>query len=326
MDYKDYYKILGVAKDADEKEIKKAYRKLAQQHHPDKNPGDKAAENRFKEIAEAYEVLSDREKRGKYDQFGAQWKQYERAGGVPDDFWRQWGGQAGGQPGGAYTRTVTPEELNQMFGGGGLGGFSDFFETLFGGGLRGAGGAGAAEPFAQAGGAFPRAGRGRDIEQPVEITLEEAYTGAKRMLQKDGKRVEVSIPPGVKSGSKVRVAGEGQPSAGGAAGDLFLKVHVQPHAQFTREEDNLRVKAQVDVYTLLLGGQAQVPTLDRPVTLTIPPETTNGKVFRLRGLGMPHLRNPDQRGDLYVEVVARLPQNLTEQERALLQQLQALRS
>ncbi len=331
MEYKDYYKILGVPRNATEKEIKKAYRKLARQYHPDANPNDPTAEEKFKEINEAYEVLSDPEKRRRYDQFGAQWKNFTGAGGRPEDFWRQWQASTGpGAPGGAHYRTVSPEELEEMLGGSG---FSDFFETLFGGmGRRTGGRATGFEDifgggFASAGaGPSPRPMRGRDIEHPLEITLEEAYHGASRILQLDGQRIEVKIPKGVKTGSRVRVAGKGEPGRnGGRPGDLYLKIRVLPHPQFQREGDNLRLKLPVDLYTLILGGEVQVPTLDRPVILTIPPETDNGKVFRLRGKGMPNLKRPDQRGDLYIEVAAKLPKNLTEKEKELFRQLRALR-
>ncbi len=332
MEYKDYYKILGVPRNATEKEIKKAYRKLARQYHPDANPNDPTAEEKFKEINEAYEVLSDPEKRKKYDQFGAQWKNFTSAGGRPEDFWRQWQAGAGaGSPGGASYRTVSPEEFEEMFGG--AGGFSDFFETLFGmGGRRSS-----ARPsgfddifggvYTAGAGSRTRPIRGRDIEHPVEITLEEAYHGASRVLQLDGQRIEVKIPRGVKTGSRVRVAGKGEPGRnGGKPGDLYLKIHVAPHPQFQREGDNLRLKLPVDLYTLILGGEVQVPTLDRPVILNIPPETDNGKIFRLRGKGMPNLKKPDKRGDLFVEVVAKLPKNLSEKEKELFRQLRALRT
>ncbi|MCB0114068.1 MAG: J domain-containing protein, partial [Caldilineaceae bacterium] len=235
MDYKDYYKVLGVSKSADESEIKKAYRKLARQYHPDVNPGDKQAEQRFKEISEAYAVLSDADKRKKYDRFGAQWQQYERAGVNPDDIGGGFGGFGGGGFGGngGYSRSMSPEEFNQMFGGGNAGGFSDFFESLFGGGAPGTRTRGAqGTPFE---GFNARQRRGQDMETPVTITLEEALHGAKRMLQREnGRRLEVSIPAGVKTGSRVRVSGEGSPGMGGQTGDLYLVVEVTPHSRFRR--------------------------------------------------------------------------------------------
>jgi len=319
MQYKDYYKILGVDRNASAKTIKQAYRKLARQYHPDVNPGDKVAEERFKEINEAYEVLSDPEKRKKYDQFGAHWQQYERMGGRPEDFdWSRW---TTGSPGGqrVYTRTVGPEEFEEILGG--LGGFSDFFEALFGGmgGRRRTTDFGGYQDIFQ-----ERSQRSQDVEQPVTITLEEAFRGTTRMLQReDGSRLEVKIPRGVRTGSRVRVAGKGA-TGQGRAGDLYLRVEVSPHPLFRRDGDNLEVDVPVDLYIALLGGEVQVPTLERPVMLTIPPETPNGKTFRLRGLGMPNLKNPDQRGDLYARMNVQLPQGLTEREKELFRQLRDL--
>ena len=314
MEYKDYYKTLGVPRDAAEKDIKKAFRKLAQQCHPDRNPGDKSAEAKFKEINEAYTVLSDADKRGKYDKFGAQWEQYSRAGGQPQDFdWAQWGGSRA--PGGS-TRTMTPEEFDQMFGGR-SGNFSSFFDTLFGGAGSGRS-------------ARPRGGMGFDPgnmaaqlprqEVTATVTLEEAFQGTTRMLQiEDGARLEVTIPRGVTTGSKVRVRGASGQS------DIILNVALEPHPRYTREGDNLRVKVPVDLYTALLGGEVQVAAIDKTVALTIPAGTQNGKVIRLRGLGMPHLKQPDQRGDLLAELEVHLPTHLSEKEKALFSELRQLR-
>src|SRR5690606_24950952 len=248
-------------------------------------------------------------------------EQYQRAGGRAQDFdWSQWR-QAwpGGQR--TYTRTVSPEEFAEMFGG--SGGFSDFFETLFGG--RGS------SPFDNvsfggAGGAT-RPRRGRDLEHNVQITLEEAFHGTTRSLQwEDGRRIEARIPPGVRTGSRVRLSGQGSPGvAGGQPGDLFLIVEVLEHNQFRREGDDLYVTVPVDLYTALLGGKVPVSTIDKTVRLTIPPETSNGRQFRLSGLGMPKLRNPKERGDLYAEVSVQLPQNLSEREKELFAELKKLR-
>ncbi len=320
MEYKDYYKILGVPKNATEKEIRNAYRKLARKYHPDANPNNKEAEERFKEINEAHEVLSDPEKRAKYDQFGAQWQRYAQGGGASvDDFFRQWSSGAG-RGGGTYTRTVSPEEFSEIFGGG-MGGFSDFFESLFGG-LGGAR-SGGFDPFA--GATRSASARGRDIEYPLSITLEEAYRGTTRIIQVGNERLEVTVPKGVKTGSRVRVAGKGSPGQGGQRGDLYLRIQVQKHPRFQREGNNLRLRLPVDLYTMVLGGEVQVPALGRPVMLNIPPETPNGKTFRLKGLGMPDLRQPDKYGDLYVEAEAQLPRHLTEREKALFEQLRGLR-
>ncbi len=319
MEYKDYYKILGVAKDAEQAEIKKAYRKLARKYHPDVNPGDASAEERFKEINEAHEVLSDAEKRQKYDRFGSQWNQYTRTGGRPEDFdWSQWAARPQGQR--VHTRQVSPEEFEQLFGGG-LGGFSDFFEALFGSMGR-AQGSGFQER--QAG---PRTRRGTDTEHTIRISLEEAFHGTTRLIQwEDGRKIEAKIPRGARNGSRIRLSGQGQPGVGRAeSGDLYLKVELEPHPVFQREGDDLKISVPVDLYTAILGGEVSVSTFDRNVELRIPAETANGKVFRMRGLGMPALRNPDQRGDLYATVEVQLPQNLTKEEKKLFKQLQEIR-
>jgi curved DNA-binding protein len=324
MDYKDYYQILGVSKSAPTADIKKAYRKLARQYHPDVNPGDKAAENKFKDINEAYEVLSDDDKRQKYDRFGSEWQRFERAGGSAQDFnWGPWA--SGGPSGGGYTQTMSAEEFAQMFGSGGMGGsggFSDFFETLFGGGGRtSTGGFG----FGSNPGAA-RAVRGQDMEHNVEITLEEAFNGTTRGLQfSDGRSFTAKIPAGVKTGSKVRLSGKGQPGGSGQAGDLFLKIKVLPHSRFERKGDNLYVNVPVDLFSALLGGKVDVTGLDKTVKLSIPPETASDKQFRLKGLGMPKLRKPDERGDLYARINVTLPQNLSQEEKELLSQWQELR-
>jgi len=313
MEYKDYYQTLGVSRDADEKEIKRAFRRLARQCHPDVNPGDAGAEERFKEINEAYEVLSDPEKRGKYDQLGADWRRWQQFGGRPGDFdWSQWVSTApGGQR--VHVRYGTPEDLEDLFGGASP--FSDFFSQIFGGM-----GVGAAP------GGFEyrvRPQRGQDYEQEVEISLREACQGATRVLQKDGRRLEVKIPPGARTGTRIRMAGEGGPgAAGGESGNLYLRVKVLPDSQFERQDDDLYVTVPVDLYTAVLGGQARVPTLNGPVMLTIPAGTQNGRVFRLRGKGMPRLRKSGQHGDLYARVDVRLPTQLTPRQRELFEELQ----
>ena len=313
MEYKDYYRILGVDRNATEKEIKQAYRRLARKYHPDVNPGDKEAEERFKEINEAYEVLSDPEKRRKYDQLGASWQQWQRMGGNPRDFdWSQWFSRE--WPGGRVH--VEYGDLGDLFG---EGIFSDFFRAIFGDvGTR---------PRARWWEARPRYARGQDYEQPVEISLEEAFRGTKRVLEKDGRRLEVTIPPGVRTGSRVRIAGQGGPGIGGGRpGDLYLKVTVLPHPIFKRQGDDLHCEVPVDLYTAVLGGEVRVPTLEGDVMLKIPPGTQGGQTFRLRGKGMPNLRNPRQRGDLYVKVQVQVPQNLSRRERELFRELAKRRS
>ena len=315
MQYRDYYETLGVNKNASQEEIKKAYRKLARKYHPDVNPDDPNAEEKFKDINEAYQVLSDDEKRKKFDQFGSQWKQYQQRGGRAEDFdWSQWTAQ--GQAGMGGYRTVSQEELEQMFGGG-LGGFSDFFTTLFGG-MSGArpGARTTHRPSAQS------TQRGRDIEHPVEISLEEAFNGTTRLLTfEDGRRIEATIPAGVKTGSKIRLSGQGSPGPRGS-GDLFLKIKVTSHPEFRRDGDDLRIDQPVDFFTALLGGEVNVSTIDKTVKLTIPPESDSGKTFRLKGLGMPKLNHPEKRGDLYVTLQIQVPKKLSAEQKKKFKELE----
>jgi curved DNA-binding protein len=287
---KDYYKILGLARKASEREIKQAYRKLARQYHPDVNPGDKTAEEKFKQINEAYEVLSDKEKRKKYDKYGDQWQyadQFEQAQRQQTPGW---------DFGGGGTRVYYTE-----------GDFGSLFDDILGGIGFGRG--------------QTRPRRGQDLEYPVEVTLEEAYRGTTRTLSfADGKRLEVKVPAGVRTGSRVKLAGKG---ANG--GDLYLKVTVRPHPTFERRGDDLYVGVPVPLVTAILGGEVQVPTLKGKVALKIPPETQNGRTFRLAGQGMPHLGNKS-RGDLLAKVRVVLPTKLSAKEKELFKQLGEIRS
>ena len=324
MEHKDYYKILGVDKKATAKEIKKAYRRLAKQYHPDVNPGNKEAEDKFKIINEAHDVLGDPEKRGKYDELGPNWQYYDQwkqAGGQASGWPSDWSHfQSGGAPGGSsrYTyRTVTEEELQDLFGGSGP--FSGFHYTFSDG-----------APGADFNGGFRTASRprrGQDMEQLVEVSLEEAFHGTSRVLQMSDasgktRRVEAKIPAGVEDGSRVRLSGQGMPGVnGGQPGDLYLVVSLYPHHMFERRGDYLHLKLAVPLTTAILGGEVEVPTLNGKVMLRIPPETQNGKSFRLKGKGMPKLHNPQERGDMYVEVKVVLPGQLSERERQLFQEL-----
>src|SRR6476620_3708487 len=309
MDFKDYYASLGVAKTATDKELKQAYRKLARKHHPDVNPGDKSAEARFKEINEAYEVLGDPEKRRKYDELGANWRAYEQAeqAGGPNPF-EQGGWSVNMGTGGGGYRTMTEEEMQEMFGTDTP--FSDVFNTFFGGAT--------AEP---GGGRRARAGRtrarqGRDLEHEIELTLDEADQGVLRRLsmKHDGhsRTVDVRVPAGVGDGSRVRVSGEGERGQSGApSGDLYLRVRLAPHALFERKGRDLYVKVSVSVTTAVLGGEAEVATVSgKTVRLRIPPLTQNAQVFRLKGYGMPAVGKPDDTGDAYARVEAQLPTQL----------------
>ena len=325
MATKDYYAILGVSRNTTEKEIKQAYRRLARKYHPDVNPGDKTAEAKFKEINEAHEVLSDAEKRKKYDRFGDQWQnaeQFAKAGqGFQSDFGK----------GGAYT----------TFDFGDLGDLGDIFSGAFQG-------------FGTGSGTARRTARPRSIEHPVDVTLEEAYQGTKRVIQLQAeescttcggsgrvgrarcstcggsgrllkpKRLEVKIPAGVGDGSKVRIAGQGSQGYGGSKGDLYLVVRVLPHQFFERKGDDLHTEVAIPLVTAMLGGEVAVPTLKGKVALKVPPETQNGKVFRLAEQGMPHL-NDSSRGDLFAKVKVLLPTRLTPQERQLFEQLRNYR-
>jgi DnaJ-class molecular chaperone len=320
VDFKDYYTTLGISKTATDKEIKQAFRKLARKYHPDVNPGDKAAEARFKEVNEANEVLSDPKKRKKYDELGANWRAYENAppgaspygGGSP--FGGQWSG-GGGQGG---FRTMTEEEMADMFGGGAAGGdspFSDFFTTFFGG-------MGAEESTGARGGrARPRQRKGQDIEHPFELDLEEAIRGSVQRLQlrHDGqaRSVEVRIPAGVADGSRVRVPGEGGRGTGSApSGDLYLRVQLKPHPIFDIKGRDVYTRARVPVPTAVLGGEVDVVTPEaKTLRLKIPEGTQNGQRFRLRGHGLPAVGKPDERGDLYASVEVDIPKTLSDEER-----------
>ena len=299
MEFKDYYSILGVSKTATDDEIKKAFRKLARKHHPDLNPGDKAAEAKFKELNEANEVLGDPEKRKKYDELGANWRAYEQGGARPGPQWQ-------GPTGGGY-RTMTPEEVQEMFGEGDP--FSDFFHTFFGGG----GGA----PT----GARGRTGRTRrqpapaQLEAIAELTLEEAFRGTTRRVMRDGKEqpIEVRIPAGVTEGSRVR------------AGDLYLTVRVLPHPQFELRDRDLSTRFKVPLPTAVLGGEVNVPTIaGSTLRVRVPELTAAGRVFRLKGQGLPTPGKPDERGDLYATLEIAWPASLTDEERRHYEALKAM--
>jgi curved DNA-binding protein len=322
--FRDYYAALGVPRTATEKEIKAAFRKLARKHHPDVNPGDAAAEARFKEINEANEVLSDPEKRRKYDTYGERWEEidaWEKAGrpGAPPGsgpFGPQSRGPAQGEPQFEY-RTMTEEDLEDLFGD--REPFSDFFNEMF----RGrAGGGGRTRT--------PRPQRGSDLEAETTVTLEEAYAGTTRTLEiaaeTGTRRVQIRIPAGIADGARVRAAGQGGPGAlGGAAGDIYVRVAVLPHAVFRREGDTLHARVQVPLDVALLGGEVDVPTpKGTRARLRVPEGTQNGARLRMRGLGMPHLKGGGS-GDLIAEVDVRLPVPLPSEAKALAEALRESR-
>jgi len=331
MEYKDYYAALGLKKGASDKEIRSAFRKLARQHHPDVNPGNKEAEARFKEVNEANEVLSDPEKRALYDQLGPRWRDYEQyraAGGeaTPAEFLRGTTGFAGagarpGAGGPRYEyRDMNADDLRDLFGDGDP--FSDFFHQSFGRGGR---------PSASG----PRGASiqipGQDIEQQLEITLEEAVKGTTRVLQyadeAGPRRIEARVPAGVREGSRIRLAGQGAPGYnGGPNGDLYLVAHIAPHPLFELKEADVHVDVPVELHVCLLGGEAAVPTpRGTRLALRIPPETQNGRVFRLSGQGLPAMRAGGKAGDLYAKAQVVLPTHLSDEERRLVERLAELR-
>jgi curved DNA-binding protein len=320
MDFKDYYATLGVSKTATDKEIKQAFRKLARKFHPDVNPGDKAAEARFKEVNEANEVLGDPEKRKKYDELGANWRMYEQAqqsgrGGASNPF-AQWG-HAPGQGG---FRPMTEDEVSDMFGGEDSP-FSDFFKTFFGG-----------EPGGErrTRSRATRHAKGRDVEHEIELDLEDALRGTVQRLgishNGQHRNVEVRIPAGVTDGSRVRVSGEGERGSGsGAHGDLYLRVKLRPHPKFERKGRDLFTKVKVPVTTAVLGGEVEVDTLaGKSLRLKIPAMTQNGQMFRLRTHGLPTTAKDGQPGDLYATVDIAIPQTVSDEQRQHYEALAAL--
>lgn len=309
MDYKDYYKILGIERNASREEIKKAYRKLAMQYHPDRNPNNKSAEERFKELNEAYQVLGDPEKRNHYDRLGSAYSQWQQRGGSGGFDWGQW--QRAGGPGNVRVEySGDLGDLGDLFDD--LGGFSDFFQQIFGGmGGFGSTSRGSARQRTRTS-AAPR----QSYQQPVTVSLEEAYHGATRLVNVNGKRLEVKIPAGAKDGTKIRMRG-----AGPAESDIYLVIDVAKDPRFTRKGDDLHTDLSVDLYTAVLGGEARVPTLNGPVVLTIPPGSQPGQSFRLQGKGMPNMKNPGQRGDLLARLKVKIPKQLSAKEKELFQQL-----
>lgn len=311
MEYRDYYKILGVDRKASAEDIKKAYRKLAMQYHPDRNPDNKAAEDKFKEINEAYQVLSDAEKRSRYDQLGSSYNQWQQAGAGGNFNWDDWFTSA---PGGGVRVDM-----------GGSGDFSDFFNAIFGG-LGGFGGMGGTQSRRRPAGTRTRVHQQQpqSYEQPVTISFYEAYHGAERVLQINGQRVTARIPKGAKTGTRIRIAGMGPVGMDGRKSDVFLKITVAEDARFERKKDDLYTEVKVDLYTAVLGGKAKVETPTGSATLTIPAGTQQGQTFRLAGQGMPKLRSPKTSGDLYARVKIDIPRSLNAEQRELFEALRKL--
>lgn len=314
MEYRDYYKILGIDRKASPDEIKKAYRKLALQYHPDRNPDDQKAEEKFKELNEAHQVLSDEEKRARYDQLGDSYTRWEQRGGTPGGFnWEDWYAA----PGGGNVR-VDVGNLNDMFGSAGLGDFSDFFRTIFGGvgGMSNMGGTGRRT------GASPGMQQPK-YEQEVTITLHEAFHGTTRRFEIGGKKIEIKIPRGARTGTKVRASAIIS-TPNGRKTDLILMIKVEADGHYKRKGDDLTTDVEVDLYRAVLGGEVSVQTMTGNVLLTIPPGTQPGQSLRLAKQGMPTLKDPDKRGDLYVRAKIVVPKKISAEERELFEQLASM--
>ncbi len=306
MNYKDYYKVLGVEKNATIAEIKTAFKKLAKKYHPDANKNNDA-DAKFKEINEAYEVLKDTEKRAKYDNLGSSWNKHTSQGGNPDDFnWNDWAskqqsrGRRAGQSAGDYFDNS--------------GGISDFFEKIFGGGFS-------------SGGARPRANaiKGEDITTDLELSLEEAYNGVTKQLLLNKEKLEMKIKPGIANEQVLKLTGKGTAGKnGGKNGDLIITIKITEHNLYDRKGNDLYLDAYIDIYTLMLGGESKISTFGGTLKINISPESQSGKVLKLKGQGMPIYGKENERGDLYIKLIAKLPINLTDIEKELIAQLKEI--
>ena len=312
MEFKDYYKILGVEKSATKDEIKKAYRKLAMKYHPDRNPGNKAAEEKFKEITEAHEVLSDAEKRKKYDTLGANWKQYQSTGSGFEDFFTQFGG--GHRRGGGSFKFSG--NMGDLFGN--LSGFSDFFDSFFGGGGAG---------FRDFNKSTMRDQKGQDFSAILYIPLEEAYNGTSKEILINNKKLRIKLEPGTRDETKLRLKSQGGDAIGrGVKGDLYLTIKIEKHPFYEIEGEDLYYDLDVDFYTAALGGKKRITLINnKTINLEIPEGTDSGKVFRVGKLGLKKSGSGD-RGNLFIRIKVETPKNLNKEEKELIIELQKLRS
>ena len=311
MEFKDYYKILGVEKTATKEEISKAFRKLAVKYHPDKNPNNKAAEEKFKEITEAHEVLSDPEKRKKYDALGSNWRQYQTSGGGFEDFFSQYGG---GRRGG------TTHEFSGDFGDlfGGSSGLSDFFENLFG--HRDSRGS-------KFNGSQMGKEKGQDLEAALYISLEESYNGTSREVLINGKKIRIKINSGTRDGEKLRLKEQGGALRGGnGRGDLYLTIRIEKHPFYEIDGDDLYYDLLIDLYTAVLGGKKKIKLINgKTINIDIPKGTDNNTIFRIGKLGLKKNSSGDERGELFIKIKVEIPKNLSRKGLALFEELAKLR-
>ena len=305
MEYKDYYKVLGVAKSAGADEIKKAYRKLALKFHPDKNQGNKQAEEKFKELNEAHEVLKDPEKRKRYDELGENWKAYERQGGRPADYdWNRWTSSGRAQQGSSRSSGAYFGDTDQ---------FSDFFESFFGG------------DFGRRARASQRPERGEDLQASLNLTLSEVNKGSEKIVDVQGQRLNLRIKAGMREGQFLRMRGKGGPGRNGSQpGDLLIQVHILKDTRFERKEDDLHTQLQINVITAVLGGPVLLHGLENDITVNIPAGSDSGKTLRLTGAGLPHFEHPEKKGDLYIQIHITVPKKLSKRERELFEELSSL--
>lgn len=304
MDVKDYYKILGVDKNSTPDQIKSAYRKLAMKYHPDKTKGDKTAEEKFKEVNEAYEVLKDPEKKKKYDQFGDNWKYYEQSGQQGDFDWSQY---SSGSPGGGRSYSYNTGDF-------GSGDFSDFFENLFGG-------MGGGRSRQKSSMSF----KGQDFNAELSISLEDAFKGTPKTFSFEGDSIKLNIKPGIKDGQVLKLTGKGSQGVnGGPRGDLFITIKVDKDSNFERKGNDLHTNFYVDMFTAILGGKANLKTLKGSINVNIQPGTQSGKVLKLAKMGMPVYGKGNEFGDLYASVMIKVPEQLSDEDKKKFEELRTM--
>lgn len=301
MEYRDYYKIMGIERNANADEVKRAFRNLALKYHPDRNPGNKSAEEKYKEISEAYEVLRDPQRRTRYDRIGDSYIRWKKSGKVGNFNWEDWFSKS-------HSRNRTSvesasEDIPSSTGNS----FSEFFTLIFGGGAQK--------------NSTRSETKKTNYEHPININLEEAYSGTERTIHVEGRPFKVKIPAGSKTGTKVRMAGAGPSDPKGQKQDLLLVVHVSPDVRFEIDGEDLYTEIEIDIYMAVLGGQVKVPTPGGDILLTIPAGTQPDQTFRITDRGMPRLHNPQQRGNLFTKVKILIPRNLSAKQHSLFEQL-----